>query len=221
MPLTTAGIVVGAVGALGGIFSSFGAGRRARRAESMSRMYQRQLSEAERNRQAIINPYAGVKDLSSMITNPARDMQVATRSAELANEGVDLSLATTLEALRETGGGASAATALLQQANRAKLQTAGTIQQQEQQIALARAQGEQQAQRMRMQEAIRMQSADVAGQQFMFGVREQREMTKLDRLQGMSDRYANMAARYREGQQSALGTAFSSLTGLGLGMTKP
>lgn len=214
-------IATAGLGVLGGIFSSFGAGRRAREAERQSRFYQRQLEEKERNRQDIINPYANVKDLSSMIKNPARDMQVATRSAELAAEGTDLNLATGLEALRETGGGAAAATALLQQSNMSKLQIAGNIQQQESQIAIQRARGEQAADQMRMQEAIRLQGADVAGQQFMFGVREQREVSQLDRLQGMSDRYANMAGQYRQAQQSALGTAFSNLAGLGMGMLKP
>ena len=64
-----------------------------------------------------------------MITNPARDMQVATRSAELAAEETDMSLATTLEGLRESGGGAGMATALAQQANKSKLQISGNIQQ--------------------------------------------------------------------------------------------
>jgi hypothetical protein len=207
-------IAAAGAGILGGIFSSFGAGRRARSAERQSRMYQQRLDNFQQ--QEIINPYANVKDLSNMITNPARDMQVATRAAELQAEGTDLSLATGLEALRETGGGASSATAILQQANAAKLQIAGNVQQQEAAIAIQRARGEQMANQQRMQEAIRLQGADVAGQQFMFNVREQRDNIKMDRLQGMADRYANMAGQYRQAQQSALGTAFGNLAGLGM-----
>ena len=122
-------IAAAGAGILGGIFSSFGAGRRARDAERQSRLFQQRLDNFQQ--QEIINPYANVKDLSNMITNPARDMQVATRAAELQAQGTDLNLATGLEALRETGGGASSATAILQQANAAKLQIAGNVQQQE------------------------------------------------------------------------------------------
>ena len=177
-----------------------------------------ELKAFQENRQEIINPYKGITDLSSMITNPARDMQVATRSAELAAEETDMSLATTLEGLRESGGGAGMATALAQQANKSKLQISGNIQQQETAISMQRARGEQAAQQMRMKEAMRLQSADVAGQQFMFGVREQRQVANLDRLQGMGDRYANMAAQYRSAQSSALGSAFGSLAGMGMGI---
>jgi len=212
------GLAMAGVGALGSIFSSFGSGRRARRAESQANYYRGELRKAEEDRQEIINPYKGITDLSSMITNPARDMQVATRSAELAAEETDMSLATTLEGLRESGGGAGMATALAQQANRSKLQISGNIQQQETAISMQRARGEQAAQQMRMKEAMRLQSADVAGQQFMFGVREQRQVANLDRLQGMGDRYANMANQYRSAQSSALGSAFSDIAGMGMGI---
>ena len=110
------------------------------------------------------------------------------------------------------------ATALAQQANKSKLQISGNIQQQETAISMQRARGEQAAKQMRMKEAMRLQSADVAGQQFMFGVREQRQVANLDRLQGMGDRYANMAAQYRSAQSSALGSAFGSLAGMGMGI---
>jgi len=214
------GIAAAGIGFLGGIFSSFGSAKRARAAEGKAADFQRQFDTALAGRQDIINPYANVTDLSNMIKNPARDMQVATRAAELQAEGTDLSLATGLEALRETGGGASAATAILQQANQAKLQIAGNVQQQEAAISMQRARGEAMADQMRMKEAIRLQSADVMGQQFMFGAREQREVANLDRLQGMSDRYANMAGQYRQAQQSALGSAFGNLAGLGMGLLK-
>jgi hypothetical protein len=73
-------------------------------------------------------------------------------------------------------------------------------------------------QQMRMSEAVRLQEADVAGKQFTFGVREQREGEKLDRLQGLADRYANQAAMAQEAKASAFGSAFSSIAGLGAGL---
>ena len=87
--------------------------------------------------------------------------------------------------------------------------------QQQQQAADDMKKMAQQMQQMQMQEAIRMQEADVAGKQFTFGVREEREMQKLDRAQAMSDRYANQQARLQESKSAAFGSAFSSIAGLG------
>lgn len=200
---------------LGNLFSGFGAGKQKRAAERKQRDFERQLANAERNRQAIINPYEGIKDLSSMVTNPFANLQVATQAAEMQAEETDISLASTLDTLRATGSGAGGATALAQAAARSKQGVAASIEQQEAKNAQLRAQGEQQMQQMRMQEATRLQQADVSGKQFVFGVKEDREMQKLDRLQGMSDRYANQAAQYQQAQASAFGSAFGNMAQLG------
>ena len=47
------------------------------------------------------------------------------------------------------------------------------------------AQGEERLNQMRMQEEQRLQSADVMGQQFMFGTQEQREVAELNREASM------------------------------------
>ena len=62
-----------------------------------------QIAGLEGSRQTIINPYENIKDLSSMITNPAANLQVATKAAEIQAEQADLSLANTLDTLRATG----------------------------------------------------------------------------------------------------------------------
>lgn len=209
-------LIAAGAGILGGLFSGFGAKKRARRAAAQARRYEAQLAAAERNRQEIINPYEGITDLSSMITNPFADMQVATRAAEMQASETDISLATSLDVLRATGASSGGATALAQAASRSKANISANIEQQEAEISRMRAQGEFQAQQLRMSEAQRLQQADVAGKQFMFGAREEREMQKLDRLQGMSNRYATQAAQYRQAQAQAFGSAFSSLAGLGM-----
>lgn len=210
-----------AASAIGNLFTGLGAGKRQRRAASQQRSFERQLAAAESNRQEIINPYANITDLSSMITNPFANLQVATGAAEMRARETDISLAQTLDVLRATGGGAGAATALAQSASRAKMDIATNIEQQEAQNARLRAQGEQQMQQMRISEASRLQQADVAGRQFMFATREEREMQKLDRLQSMSNRYASQAAMMQEAQASAFGSAFSSMVGLGVGLASP
>jgi len=212
------GIALGIAGALGNVITGLGAGKRQRAAERQQKSFERQLATAEANRQEIINPYANITDLSSMITNPFANLQVATKAAEMQATEQDISLATTLDTLRATGAGAGGATALAQAAARSKQDIAANIEQQEAANARLRAEGQQQMQQMQMQEAIRMQETQAAGQQFMFATREDREMQKLDRLQAMSDRYASQAAMSQEAKASAFGSAFSSLAGLGANM---
>lgn len=211
-------LILGAAGVVGNVISGIGAGSQRRRAERTSRDYEKQLQNLERSRQQIINPYAGVTDLSSMVSNPFANLQVATQAAEMQAAETDISLAGTLDTLRQTGAGAGGATALAQAAARSKQGIAASIEQQEATNAQLRAQGEAQAQQMRMSEAQRMQQAGVAGQQFMFGAREERELQQLDRTQGMSDRFATQAAQYGQAAASAFGSAASGLTGLGASM---
>jgi hypothetical protein len=205
-----------AASAIGNIFSGFGAKKRERKAANQQREYENQLRNLEANRQAIVDPYSGVRDLSSMVSNPFANLQVATGAAEMQARETDISLASTLDAIRASGGGS--ATALAQAASRSKQDIAASIEQQEAENARLRAQGEQQMQQMQMQEAIRMQEADISGKQFTFGIREQREGEKLDRLQGLTDRYASQAAMAQEAKASAFGSAFSSMAGLGAGL---
>lgn len=204
-----------AAGVLGNLVQGFGAKKQQRNAQRQQARFESQLRAAEANRQQIIDPFAGVKDLSGMIRNPFADLQVATQAAEMQAAEQDISLAATLDTLRATGAGAGGATALAQAASRSKQDIAASIEQQEAANARLRAEGEQQMQQMRMSEAVRLQQADVSGKQFMFGVREDREMQKLDRLQGMADRTANQAAAYQQASASAFGSAFGSLVTLG------
>jgi hypothetical protein len=81
------------------------------------------LDSLEKSRQAIVNPYAGVsdissmaKDLSGMVSNPFASLGVATQAAEIQIEQADIALANTLDTLRATGASAGGATALAQAA---------------------------------------------------------------------------------------------------------
>ena len=167
----------------------------------------RQLELAEQQRQEVVNPYENVQDLSSMITNPFANLQVATGAAEMKARETDITLAQTLDALRSTGAGAGGATALAQAASRAKQEVAVSIEQQEAANAQARAQGEAQAQQMRMAETQRVQQAQTAGQEFMFKATEDREMQRLDRLAGLQANYQQQKAQSQANMVSALGSA--------------
>jgi hypothetical protein len=178
-----------------------GARRRAeRQAQQKQARLQRKLSALEASRQEITNPYSGVKDLSglakdlsSTLSNPYANLSVATQAAEMQIEQADISLANTLDTLRATGSGAGGATALAQAALQSKKGVSASIEKQEANNEQLRAQGEQQLDRMRMQEAARVQGIqigeggrvqglDAAGKQFMFNAQEGREMQQLDRV---------------------------------------
>jgi len=185
--------------------SAIAQGRAASNARAAAREKERQIAGLEASRQTIINPYENIKDLSSMITNPAANLQVATKAAEIQAEQADLSLANTLDTLRATGASAGGATALATAALRSKQGIAASIEQQEAANARLRAEGEFRAQQMRMGEAQRLQHADVAGQQFMFGVREQRQAGRLNRLAGLQAQNQAAAQSYQAGMFGAIG----------------
>lgn len=208
------GLIGAGISLVGGLFSGARARREARRARRERAEYEKQIKSLEANRQAIINPYSNVRDLSSMVSNPFENLQVATEAAEMRAREQDLSLATTLDTLRATGAGAGGATALAQAASRSKANIAAGIEKQEAQNTRLRAQGEQQMQRIQMGEAVRLQQADIAGQRFMFGAREQREMQKLDRLSTMAGGAAQRAASYGSQANQMFGQALGAGAGI-------
>ena len=200
MAVVTAAIVGGAISAIGSIFGASSASKRARAAAREKRRLEGKLDALEKNRQAIINPFANVKDVSSMAkdlsnmaSNPYANLGVATQAAEMQIEEADIALANTLDTIRATGSGAGGATALAQAALKSKKGVSASIEQQEAANEKSRAQGEQELQRVKMSEAQRMQNiemseaqrmqqAEVSGKQFVFGQKENREMQQMNRV---------------------------------------
>lgn len=199
------------VQAIGGLIGSSNARRAARKAKQEADALNKRIEGLESSRQAVIDPYAGVKDLSSMVTNPFANLQVATKAAEMQAEEADISLATTLDTLRATGAGAGGATALAQAALRSKQQISANIEQQEMQNARLRAQGEQRMQQLQMSEAARVQQARAQGAAFKFGAQESRDIAKLNRLAGLQDRAAYQAGQYQQQAGTMMGQALGAL----------
>ena len=181
----------------------------AERAQRNSAEASRKLEGLLANRQEVINPYAGVSDLSSMITNPFANLQVATGAAEMQARETDISLASTLDAIRASGGGS--ATALAQAAARSKQGIAASIEQQEAQNARLRAQGEQQAMQMRMSEAQRMQEAGILGQTFQFQAQEQRDVADISRQAALQQQYEQQYQDAKPNQAALMGSIFSTI----------
>jgi hypothetical protein len=210
---------VAAIGLIGqgvsSLIGAFGAGRRRREAANLRRAQQRKIAQLEASRQEIINPYAGVKDLSAMLSNPYANLQVATSAAEMQAQETDISLASTLDVLRATGLGAGGATALARAAARGKQEIAADIERQEAENIRLRAQGEAALQQARMREAQRVQEAEVSGEAFVYGQREAREIAALERAQGMLEQAQMGEAGAISAQQAAFGGIAGSLAGLG------
>ena len=204
-------IIGGAMSIAGGLFGASAAKKRARKAARERRNLTNKLNTLEKNRQEIINPYEGIEDLSSIISNPFSNLSVATGAAEMQIEQADISLANTLDTIRQTGGGAGGATALAQAALQSKKGVSASIETQEKANEDKKAQGEQTLQQQKMAEAQRLQNADVAGEQFMFSTREGRELQQLDRTAAMLGQAKAAEAQANQDQASAIGGMISSL----------
>ena len=216
--IITAGVIGGVASIAGGIFGSSAAKKEKRRAEAEKRRLTKKLETLEANRQEIINPYADVTSLSSMISNPFANLSVATGAAEMKIEEADISLANTLDTIRATGGGAGGATALAQAALQSKKGVAASIEMQEKGNEDKRAQGEQQMQQRKMSEEQRIQSAGAAGKQFVFGATEGREQGAIDRTYGELMSAKQDQAQAKADQTGAMTGMFGSLATIGGGM---
>jgi len=199
---------------------------------------QNDLKLLEGKRQAIINPYENVTDLSGMIqntdqylSNPFANLGVATQAAEFQAEEADVALANTLDVLQATGASAGGATALAQAALQSKRGISANIEQQEvrnQEMAArgeANLQQQKQAEAIRVQagkygEAARMQDIDVAGKEFVFGQQERREGEQLNRLQAQITNQSQAAQAYSSNAAN-IGMTRSSAVGniVGQGLT--
>ena len=198
-------LALGLLGSAAGGLIGRGAARKAeRRAAKQLKKLNAKLSSLERNRQEIINPYEGVTNLSDMISNPMANLSVATQAAEMKIEQADVSLANTLDTLRQTGAGAGSATALAQAALQSKKGVAASIESQEKANEDKRAAGEQRLQAQQLAQAEKMQQAEVSGKQFMYGEKEKREMQQLNRVQSQIDAAQGAQAQARADQTAAV-----------------
>jgi hypothetical protein len=225
-----------AVSIVGGIFGSNAAADRERAAAAEKRRLGIELNRLENSRQAVINPYATTKDMSSLIVNQSGQLSnafanlgVATQASKFEAEQIDISLANTLDTLKETGAGAGGATALANAALKAKKGISANIEQQESKNSQLKAQGEMalqseklaenaRVQGAQLSEAQRVQAADAAGKQFMFNATENREQQKIDRVAGQLGLAANREYQAGADKTSAITGALGSISSLAGGL---
>jgi hypothetical protein len=204
MSMVVAGAIGGGASIVTGIIGMGSAKKARRRAEAEARARAKELAKLEASRQAIINPYEGVKDVSALASNPYASLGVATQAAEFQAEQADMALATTLDTLQQTGAGAGGATALAQAALQSKKEISANIEQQEAANEKLRAQGEQELQAIKISEAQRVQAAQAEGKAFMFNAKEERETAKINRVAGQLQNAQSQAAQARADQMGAL-----------------
>ena len=220
MPIGAGAVIGLASSVLGGVFGSSSAKRAALAAAREKRRLQNKLSNLERNRQEVVNPYEDFTNLSGMITNPFANLGVATGAAEIKIEQADISLANTLDTIRATGGGAGGATALAQAALQSKKGVAASIEQQEKSNQDKQAAGEQQMQKAKMTEAQRIQQSEAMGKQFVFGATEQREVEEMDRVYNELQGAKQDQAQAKADQTAAVTGAIGSVASIAGGMFK-
>ena len=202
-PLT--GALVGAgIQLIGGLFGGGKRRRAERRAAQKAARLEAKLGQLEKNRQAIVNPYAGVKDISSM----AEDL-----SGMVSNP---------YATLRATGASAGGATALAQAALQSKKGVSASIEQQEVANEKLKADGKAQLEQIRMgeagriqniqmSEAQRMQQSEVAGKQFVFEQKENRQMQQLNRVSAQITGAQQQEVAAQQAQASAQAGIMSGL----------
>ena len=224
------GAIISGVASLGSaIFGASSANRRAKAAAREKRRLSDELRVLENRRQEIINPFEGVTDLSSMIqdlsgmaTNPFQNLGVATKASEIQIEQSDIALANTLDALQASGASAGGATALAQAALKSKQGVAASIEQQEAQNEKIRLEGEQNLQRIQMNEALRVQGAllgeagrmqeiEAKGKEFVYAETERRQTEQLNRIQAQITGAQQAQVAARQNQTAAISAGVTGL----------
>ena len=228
--------VAGGVGAAttvaGTAIGASQANKQAKRAGRKAARLEAKLEGLEKSRQAIITPFEGVTSLSSMIfntsnelSNPYNNLSVATQAAEFQAEEADIALANTLDALQASGASAGGATALAQAALQSKRGISSSIEKQEAYNQKLRADGEVNLQSARMNEAIRvqgqqlgesrrLQQADVAGREFVYGEKERREGEQLNRVQAQITGAQQQQVAARASQADFIGAGVDAVGNL-------
>ena len=223
------------VAIVGGLIASGKAKKAARAAAKRAKALNAKLNHLENNRQAIINPYDNVTnlsslgtDLSSQMSNPFAHLGVATKAAEMKIEQADISLANTLDTLRASGAGAGGATALAQAALQSKKDVAASIETQEAANEQSKAQGEQVLQEKKTQERVRMQNLSVEqgarqqdmmskGRTFAFEAQEDRQQSQINRTAAQLTQQQNIGAQADSDSTAAITGMTGSLVSLGAG----
>tara|TARA_R100000278_G_scaffold34413_1_gene30942 strand:- start:48 stop:1040 length:993 start_codon:yes stop_codon:yes gene_type:complete len=210
-------LIGAATNIVGGLIQGFGAKDKARAAQRRYRKAEQAFNNLKRQRQDLSDLGALARDRSGDITNPFANIGVATQAAEFQAEEADVALANTLDTLRATGAGAGGATALAQAALRSKRDIGASIEKQEIQNQVLRAQGQAKAEVARAQIGAQADALKIRGRSFTQQMREARQFRDEDRAAALLDQSRAQMMQAREASQAGFASALGSLGGIALG----
>jgi hypothetical protein len=212
--------IIGGASLIGSAVSGGMAASAAKKNRRRAQTTQDKIDEKERNRQDIIDPFAGMTSLDSMLSNQFDNLQVATGAADFQREMSDVNLANMTDQALRFGYGGGGATALAFGANRSSREIANILEQQEAKNSLMRAQGAQDLMGARVGEARRIQSMRAQGEAYKFETQENRDIAQLDRLAGLQTGYQTNANALQQQSLSIFGSAIPNAVSAGLGAAK-
>lgn len=164
------------------------------------------MRDFEANRQPVINKADEIRAIKDSLSNPAANLPVAMKAAEMQMEQTDQALANTLDTIRATGSGAGGATALAQAAAQSKSKVSASIEQQEAANAQAAAKGEAQLQ----SDKANIEAKAIAEEIGAYGRQETRDIVQLNRMQGQIENAQAREADYEAASQQAISDGLSS-----------
>ncbi len=186
--------------------------KRQKEAEADKIAAQEEIDALVTSRQEIPDLSEPIEDLSGTLSNPFANLAVATQAAEIQMEQSDVALANTLDTLRATGAAAGGATALAQAALKSKQGVSASIEQQEVANQKAAATGQQNLERLQLQEKQRVQQAEVTAAEFEYEAQEERTNADLDRQSNLESRYAQMEYEARLEKEQAINQGVGEIT---------
>ena len=126
------------------------------------------------------------EDISGMMNNQMKDLQVSTAAAEFEAEQQNIGLANMQQSMTAFGFGGGGATALLQGQLAGRRGISADIQKQEATNRFYEAQGEQQVMMAKAGEARRMQAMAAESETWGFAAAENRDAAYMDRQSGLA-----------------------------------
>jgi len=238
MSFAVVAITGGVLAVTAGVVSAIDSNNKAKTARTDADTLEGAVEDKFNSMQAITNPYANAtnpyKDLKNPyadIGNPYANLGVATQAAEMQADEADQALANTLDTMMATGAGSGGATALARMALESKKGISASIEQQEasnqklkaqgeQSRQMAVAQGEQSTQMAIAQGEQTLQQNMAQGEMFAFNAAENRDMARLDNLQGQADNRRQQEMAYTQQKYDAFGDIAGGVMGTA-GMVLP
>lgn len=209
--------IMAGAGMLSKAYGAYKANQQAVEQAALQDKLNNKIAYLEKTAKEIPDYMSMITDRSGMIQNTMANLQVATGAAQMQAEEADVSFANTLGSMRAAGFGSGGATSLAQAALRSKRNIAASIEQQEARNIMLRAQGAERAQRARLAEGQRVDTARMQASALGFSQEEERRMAMLDRYSDRADMAGYRSEIAKQNRDENIGSAFGSGIGALMG----